>query len=235
MNESAPSFPAVEALYRQIRVPAKVISRWTEFTYDETEAGGKVRNHRATIAACGKLDAIRRRWSDWILSDPVRRDALATIFRERFAGHAPRRYDGSGLTFPGLAASYEGKPLALHKHQRDAIARILLLHAVVMGFGGVPLLYMGDELGLLNDYGYRDVPEHADDNRWVHRPRMDWQLAEAAASDLHSPAGRILAGFKHLIGVRKATPHLHASAESRVMESPDPRLLVLRRDRASRD
>lgn len=38
MNESAPSFPAVEALYRQIRVPAKVISRWTEFTYDETEA-----------------------------------------------------------------------------------------------------------------------------------------------------------------------------------------------------
>ena len=113
-----PYFTAVELIEHGMALSSPI-------AYDETEAGGKVRNHRATIAACGKLDAIRRRWSDWILSDPVRRDALATIFRERFAGHAPRRYDGSGLTFPGLAASYEGKPLALHKHQRDAIARIL--------------------------------------------------------------------------------------------------------------
>lgn len=107
-----------------------------------------------------------------------------------------------------------------------AIARHLLLHAVVFGFGGVPLLYMGDELGMLNDYGYADDPEHAMDNRWAHRPKMDWGLVDAAASDPNSPAGRINAGIRHLIAVRKATPQLHAATESQVLES-DPRLLVL--------
>ena len=165
------------------------------------------------------------------LSDFYSGEQMGSFARGLVFQHNPvtndRRISGSCASLAGLEVAVE-----LNEPGRitDAIARILLLHAVVMGFGGVPLLYMGDELGLLNDYGYRDVPEHADDNRWVHRPRMDWQLAEAAASDLHSPAGRILAGFKHLIAVRKATPHLHASAESRVVESPDPRLLVLRRD-----
>ena len=113
-----PYFTAVELIEHGMALSSPI-------AYDETEGGGKVRNHRATIAACGKLDAIRRRWSDWILSEPVRRETLAAIFRERFAGHAPRRYDGTGLTWPGLAAAYEGKPLALHRHQRDAVARIL--------------------------------------------------------------------------------------------------------------
>jgi hypothetical protein len=44
---------------------------------------------------------------------------------------------------------------------------------------GIPLIYMGDELGLLNDYGYADDPVHADDNRWLHRPQMDWEEAAA--------------------------------------------------------
>lgn len=37
MNESSPSFPAVEALYRQIRVPAKVIRSWSEYTNGEDD------------------------------------------------------------------------------------------------------------------------------------------------------------------------------------------------------
>jgi hypothetical protein len=60
--------------------------------YDETEGGGKVRNHRATIAACGKLDAIRRRWSDWILSEPARRETLAAgIYYEH--GHGSTAHE----------------------------------------------------------------------------------------------------------------------------------------------
>lgn len=42
MNESAPSFPAVEALYRQIRVPAKVIKQWTEWQYDLNVEGDAI-------------------------------------------------------------------------------------------------------------------------------------------------------------------------------------------------
>ena len=51
-----------------------------------------------------------------------------------------------------------------------AIRRVLLLHAVAFAHGGLPLIYMGDELGLLNDASYLDDPHRRDDNRWMHRP-----------------------------------------------------------------
>ena len=60
----------------------------------------------------------------------------------------------------------------------------MLLYAVAFAFGGIPLIYMGDELALRNDHSYLDDPALADDNRWMHRPRMDW----AAAARRHDPA-----------------------------------------------
>ncbi|MEZ5580397.1 MAG: hypothetical protein R3F40_13870 [Candidatus Competibacteraceae bacterium] len=55
--------------------------------------------------------------------------------------------------------------------------RVLLLHAMMLAFNGIAMIYMGDELGLLNDPHYLDDPNLADDNRWIHRPRMDWNRA----------------------------------------------------------
>ena len=60
-----------------------------------------------------------------------------------------------------------------------AVQRILMGHALIAAFGGIPLIYMGDELAALNDYGYLDNPDHAHDSRWIHRPRMDWDAAAA--------------------------------------------------------
>ena len=48
----------------------------------------------------------------------------------------------------------------------------------------MPLIYMGDELGLRNDPRWADDPAHAGDNRWMHRPPMDW----AAAERRHDPS-----------------------------------------------
>ena len=59
---------------------------------------------------------------------------------------------------------------------------------------------------------------------------MDWVLAQAVQAHPDTPAGRVGAGLRHIIAVRKTLPHLHASIESRVVASPDPRVLVLRRD-----
>src|SRR5690349_4215803 len=50
-----------------------------------------------------------------------------------------------------------------------AIGRVLVLYAIAFCHGGLPLLYMGDELGLGNDVAYLDDPARADDNRWMHR------------------------------------------------------------------
>ena len=134
----------------------------------------------------------------------------------------------------GTLASLAGLELALSTNDpwriADAVARILLLTTVVMGYGGVPLLYMGDEIGMTNDLSYADRPEHSADNRWAHRPRMDWDRVAAAAAHPDTAEGRISAGVRHLVDVRKRTPHLHASVESRIVVSPDPRLLLLRRD-----
>src|SRR3954462_14766394 len=85
-----------------------------------------------------------------------------------------------------------------------AVRRILVLHAIAFAHGGLPLIYMGDELGLRNDASYLDDPHKADDNRWMHRPAMDWE----AASRRHAPAtieGRLWAGLQRLIAARRAT------------------------------
>ncbi len=186
----------------------------------------------------------------WAISDADAANAMIDGFGHRsflsdfYSGEFPGSF-AQGMVFQfnpvthdrrisGTCASLAGLESATQTGDEnrvdDAIARILLLHTVIMGFGGVPLLYMGDELGTLNDYSFIDDPAHADDNRWVHRPVMDWTLAAGAQADPASIAGRIRTGLRHVIAVRRNTPHLHASVESHVLPSPDPRLLLLRRE-----
>lgn len=119
-----------------------------------------------------------------------------------------------------------------------AVRRIVLLHSMILAFGGIPLLYMGDELGLLNDKSYLDNPDLADDNRWMHRPFMDWETAEKR-HDWMSINGRIFQTITHLIQTRKNLPALHAQAAAYpvwtnneqvfglIRESPRGRLLIL--------
>jgi len=146
-----------------------------------------------------------------------------------------RRISGSLASLAGLEAALEaGDSLAIEL----AVGRILLLHNMIIAFGGIPLLYMGDEIGLLNDARYRDDPDLAGDNRWMHRPYMDWELAQQR-HDEKRIAGRIFQGLARLIQVRKQTPALHAAARTLpvwthneavlglIRESPRGRLLVL--------
>ncbi|MEE3126628.1 MAG: alpha-amylase family protein [Actinomycetota bacterium] len=126
-----------------------------------------------------------------------------------------KRTSGSLASLAGLEA---GDPLATE--------RIELLHAAIMGFGGVPVIWMGDEVGLLNDPTWDEEPEHADDNRWVHRPRMPWVEGEHRPPDPHG----LLPRLEHLVSVRAATPHLHAATPAEVLtDAPDGVLAVLRR------
>ena len=83
-----------------------------------------------------------------------------------------------------------------------AIRRILLIHSVIMTIGGIPLLYLGDEIGTLNDYSYNDDPGKARDSRWVHRPRADWERYEKRKSP-ETVDGRVFGGLKRLIALRK--------------------------------
>ena len=70
-----------------------------------------------------------------------------------------------------------------------------------MSTGGVPLLYLGDEVAQLNDYSYADDPDEAGDSRWVHRPRRPHERY-AQRTDPTTPAGRVFQRLTALIRVR---------------------------------
>jgi amylosucrase len=98
-----------------------------------------------------------------------------------------------------------------------AVQRILLGHALIASWGGIPLIYMGDEIALTNDYTYRDDPHVAHDSRWVHRPRMDW--LRAADREGAGPAARVFRGVRHILARRRATAALHGGVPVEVVDT----------------
>ena len=125
----------------------------------------------------------------------------------------------------GTFASLAGLEQALARTDSYGVdlstERILLGFALMLGFGGVPLLYMGDELGLLNDYTFAENPETREDNRWVHRPYMNWDKAERRF-EAGTLEARLFTGVTHLVRARRQTPQLHAGYQTEVLDVPRP-------------
>jgi amylosucrase len=154
-------------------------------------------------AAVGEDAHLHRRFlSDFYAGDFPGSFARGARFQQdQDSGEA--RTSGMTASLAGLEA---GDELAVH--------RILLLYAVAFAHGGLPLIYMGDELGLLNDRDWAADPLHRDDNRWMHRPPMDW----AAAERRHEPGStehELWEGLRRLIAARRATRATHAQGAGR--------------------
>lgn len=109
------------------------------------------------------------------------------------------RISGSLASLAGLEAALEADDVPLID---QAIARILLLHGMILSFGGIPLLYYGDEIGTLSDVRYLQDPLKANDNRWMNRPRIDWNRAERR-HQRGTTEQRIFSGIQRMIAVRK--------------------------------
>ena len=91
---------------------------------------------------------------------------------------------------------------------------------------GIPLLYLGDEIGQLNDTTFLDDPDTAGDNRWMHRPRFDWPALRAAEKGV-GPGAPILAGIRRLAELRAGFPNGLGLPE--IIETGDPGVLAFRR------
>jgi amylosucrase len=106
----------------------------------------------------------------------------------------------------GSCASLAGLEKALKEETEAevelAIRRIALIHAVILTVGGIPLIYLGDEVGTLNDYGYRQDASKAGDSRWVHRPFADWEKLGRRDDD-STLEGRVYRRLHRLIQVHK--------------------------------
>jgi len=147
--------------------------------------------------------------------------AKGALFQENPAT-GDKRISGGLASLAGLEAARTPDEVEM------AVQRILMGHALIAGFGGIPLIYMGDELAALNDWTYRDVPEHAHDSRWVHRPRMDWTVADQRHT-ADTPAARVFRGVKHILSRRRATPELHGATPTQVLDTGNPTLFAVAR------
>ncbi len=87
------------------------------------------------------------------------------------------------------------------------VQRVVLAHSIALSTGGVPLLYLGDEVGQLNDPDALAEPAHADDSRWVHRPAYP-AGRYAERRDAGTDAGAVYGGLQRMIAVRRSTPEL---------------------------
>ena len=161
-----------------------------------------------------------------------------------YAGDFPASW-GRGLVFQhneltgdkrtsGTAASLIGlDPDIADRAGRDqALARLFLAHALIYGWGGIPVIWSGDELGMPNDAGWALEPGHAGDNRWAHRPALDWDLAQDR-HDVTTDTGKVFASLTHLASVRSSLPQLHASAVARVLPGGDDGVLAVVKEHPS--
>jgi amylosucrase len=89
----------------------------------------------------------------------------------------------------------------------NALRKIILMQAHSMFMGGIPMLYYGDEMAYTNDYSYLNDPGKSYDNRWMHRPIIDWNKNEQRKKK-GSLEYRIFNETKQLIQIRKALPIL---------------------------
>ncbi|WP_337840740.1 alpha-amylase family glycosyl hydrolase [Rheinheimera sp.] len=134
----------------------------------------------------------------------------------------------------GMLASLAGVEQAELQHNTQylahALARIYLLNSVILSIGGLPLLYMGDELGLLNDYSFVTDPAKKDDSRWVNRVKVtDAQLAKA--KDPTSFSGLVYQQLQQLLAARRRLVVL-GQGSTRILECGNPHLFCYQRELA---
>jgi amylosucrase len=132
----------------------------------------------------------------------------------------------------GSLASLVGLESALESGDQDAIdtavRTILLLHGVILSFGGLPLLYYGDAIGTLNSLEFLHDPATQHDSRWVHRSRFDWDKA-ARRHENGTVEQRIFSGLKHLVALRKEIPAFADFDNRQIIAVENTNLLVFAR------
>lgn len=119
------------------------------------------------------------------------------------------RISGTMASLAGLEEAIEHGDEA---KKELAVRRMMLLHGVSLSIGGIPLLYLGEEWGMLNDYSFANDPAKAGDTRWIHRPKMQWHYLQELDDHIESGNGsirsRIFTETQRMIALRKSTPAL---------------------------
>ncbi len=85
---------------------------------------------------------------------------------------------------------------------KTSIQKILLMQALSFFVGGLPMIFYGDEAGYTNDYSYLNDAGKSYDNRWMHRPLINWEKNKRIEVE-GATENRIFSATQQLINLRK--------------------------------
>jgi len=166
------------------------------------------------------------------------RHFLNAYFTGRFPGSPARglpfgeNLKTGDMRISGALASLVGLEVAIQTGDPEAleasIRLILLLHSVILSFGGLPLLYYGDAIGMLNSLQYLEDPFKRNDSRWAHRSSFDWEKAQRRFEQ-GSVEQRIFFPIKKLIAIRKETDAFADLDNRQLISCDNTNLLVFSR------
>ena len=110
-----------------------------------------------------------------------------------------------------------------------AIRYDITLHAFMFSQSGIPVVYSGDEIGMLNDYSYKNDPDKAADSRYIHRGDFRWDLAE----NRHRPdtvQGKLFPVLDKLEHIRASHSVFNSDVPLRTLDTWDSSILALVRE-----
>ncbi len=167
------------------------------------------------------------------------------LFEGSFARGLPfQKNEETGDTrISGTCASLAGIEKAFKEETRRevdlAVKRILLMYGIIFSMNGYPLIYAGDELGLLNDYSYTNDPAKQSDSRWVHRQRFPWKAkrdkdaaSESNINPPHRKSFEIYRGVKKMLQIRKNC-QVFAGEGLRIIDLRNPHVFGFIRSRGA--
>jgi len=202
--------------------PLQMALLWSTLASREVNLLNQALAHRNTINDdCSWVNYVRSHDDiGWTFSDEdaaqfyingfMHRTFLNNFYLGRFPGSFAHgvafqeNFKNGDCRICGTTASLVG----LGNNEPYAIERILILYSIVMSTGGIPLIYLGDEVGILNDMRYLDDEHKSADSRWVHRVVKDESLYEVAFRNGSSSTAKLYKGLKSLISLRKKSKAL---------------------------
>ena len=137
------------------------------------------------------------------------------------------RITGATATLLGLEKGLEEDNAELIE---QAIRKTLLMHSGIMSFGGIPLVYYGDELACTNDYSFLEDPSKQDDNRWLNRPIIDWKKA-AKRNQPGTIEHRVFSALQRMIALRKTIPEFYNENDYQLVKNENQHVFSFLRER----
>ncbi len=110
----------------------------------------------------------------------------------------------------------------------EGIRLDIMLHAFLLVQSGIPVLYSGDEIGMLNDYTYHEDPLRQSDSRYLHRGHLDWKEVKKRKSR-GSRQNKIYSAIQKLRKLRISNEVFHSEADTWIVDTGNDHVLGIGR------